>query len=92
MTVENAGIQITDDDIISWRNVKSSNVQRVGWGRRGKMYVTYLSGATYVYEDISRQRAVAAAYSKSVGHYVAVKIKTIRKGTRIEMQAGTFGF
>jgi len=39
------------------------------------MYVTYLTGNTYVYFGVSRQRAVAAAYAPSVGQFINRRIK-----------------
>lgn len=63
------------DVIINWRYVESSNVKRVGWDKHGNMYVEYLSGDCYAYMGVSRQRAVATAYSNSVGRYINRKIK-----------------
>lgn len=62
------------DSTITWRDVESSNVLRVGWGRNG-MFVKFRSGRTYYYRGVSRQRAVAMAYAPSVGHYLNTKIK-----------------
>jgi len=39
------------------------------------MIVTYKSGAVYGYLGVSRQRAVAAAYSRSTGKYINRRIK-----------------
>lgn len=69
------GVQVTDDDVIKWRGVRSSNVEKVGWGRHGKMYVVFEGGALYAYEGVTRQRVVAAAHCWSVGSYIAKKIK-----------------
>lgn len=60
---------------ITWREVESSNVRRVGWDRHGSMFVEYHSGGVYEYKGVSRQRAVACAYAKSVGQYVRWRIK-----------------
>lgn len=53
----------------------SSNVYAVGWDQSGNMYVSFHGGGTYLYYGVSRQRAVAAAYAKSVGQYINRKIK-----------------
>lgn len=63
------------DVSVNWRLVESSNVDRIGWDNAGNMYVRYLSGGVYCYLGVSRQRAVAAAYSKSRGRYINKKIK-----------------
>jgi hypothetical protein len=59
---------------ITWRNVESSNIKRIGWGRTGMM-VQFHSGSYYLYKGVSRQRAVACAYARSVGHYLNTRIK-----------------
>src|SRR5215831_8547633 len=63
------------DVFVNFRVVDSSNVMRVGWDDFGNMYVTYLTGNTYVYFGVSRQRAVAAAYAPSVGAFINRRIK-----------------
>ena len=63
------------DVFVIFRIVESSNVRRVGWDVFGNMYVTYLTGNTYVYFGVSRQRAVAAAYAPSVGQFINRRIK-----------------
>jgi KTSC domain len=62
-------------DQITWREVESSNVTAVGWDKYGRMYVRFPGGALYMYEGVSRQRAVATAYAKSVGSYINHVIK-----------------
>lgn len=67
-----------EDDIqqpVEWRKVESSNVDYVGWDKVRNMYVIYKSGKTYAYLNVSRQRAVACVYAKSVGTYINQKIK-----------------
>lgn len=74
---------------ITWRNVASSNVRRVGWFKpigawpRG-MVVQYHSGVHYAYFDVSRQRAVACAYYPSVGGYINKRVKPHFKCRRID--------
>lgn len=53
----------------------SSNVQFVGWDNENHMFVWFISGGVYRYDGVSRQRTVAAALAKSVGSYIAKKIK-----------------
>lgn len=61
---------------IHWLIVEgSSNIDKVGWDKNGRMYVRFLSGAMYAYEGVSRQRAVAAARAQSVGGYINRVIK-----------------
>jgi len=63
------------DVFVNFRLVQSSNVDRVGWDFAGNTYVGFTNGTMYVYYGTSRQRAVAAAYSKSVGRYINTKLK-----------------
>lgn len=70
------------ESTITWRDVESSNVARVGWGRTG-MFVRFRSGTIYLYRGVSRQRAVACAYAPSVGHYLNTKIKPHFVNTRL---------
>lgn len=62
---------------VNWRLVDSSNVEAIGWPISGEplMLVRYKSGHTYGYIGVSRQRAVAAAYYPSVGHYINARVK-----------------
>lgn len=62
-------------DGIRWREVASTNVARVGWDRGRRLYVRFHSGTLYLYENVSRQRAVACARANSVGGYLAREIK-----------------
>lgn len=64
------------DVFVNFREVESSNVRMVGWDDAGNLYVRFKSGATYVYLGVSRQRAVALAYAKSVGQYLNRVIKS----------------
>jgi hypothetical protein len=68
---------------IQWRTVTSSNVAAVGWDRATGMYVEYLNGAVYRYAGVSRQRAVACAFARSVGEYVNRRVKPVFPSTRI---------
>lgn len=56
--------------VVNFRVVESTNVDRVGWDEAGNMYVGFKNGTMYVYLGVSRQRAVAAAYARSVGSYI----------------------
>lgn len=62
-------------DLIRWREVLSSNIQSIGWDRGHRLYVNFKSGALYLYEGVSYQRASACARAESVGSYLARKIK-----------------
>lgn len=66
-------------EAIVWRDVQSSNVEKVGWlpsRMEGKaMFVKFKSGFVYTYLGVSRQRVVAASRAKSVGKYINEKIK-----------------
>jgi hypothetical protein len=59
---------------IQWREVDSSNVARIGWDSRNRLYVEFKHGGTYMYDGVSRQRAVAIARVKSVGRYISKSI------------------
>jgi hypothetical protein len=53
----------------------SSNVRYVGWDFKQRcMIVWFKSGGLYRYENVPYQRAVRAAFAKSVGQYVQRKI------------------
>jgi hypothetical protein len=60
---------------IKWRQVESTNVRAIGWDRHNNMYVQFHGDWLYMYPGVSRQRAVAASLSRSVGAYVHYKIK-----------------
>ena len=59
---------------IEWRDVESSNVERIGWDDAANMFVTYRNGGVYMYRGVSRQRAVAAAHAASAGRYISQRI------------------
>jgi len=58
-------------DKITWRKVKSKNVTEIGWDKDRHLYAKFLSGDLYLYQAVSRQRAVACSRAKSVGSYIA---------------------
>lgn len=62
---------------VRWRNVTSSNIDRIGWDDERNMYVMFVSPGLpiYKYEGVSRQRAVAASRAASVGRYLNRVIK-----------------
>jgi hypothetical protein len=62
---------------VNVREVDSSNVDSIAWPVSGEplMIVTYRNGGVYGYLGVTRQRAVAAAHSSSVGKYIAQRIK-----------------
>jgi hypothetical protein len=68
---------------ITWRAVASSNVAAVGWDHGSRLYIQFKSSAVYLYEGVSRQRAVACAGSNSVGKYLDKKIKPHFKATKV---------
>jgi hypothetical protein len=68
---------------VRWKPVDSSNVEEVGWDRHQGMYVTFKSGATYLYHGVTRQRAVACAMAPSVGSYINKVIKPEYECTRL---------
>lgn len=57
--------------------VNSSNVNRIAWPVSGEplMLVEFANGNRYAYLGVSRQRAVACAYAKSVGEFLNNRIK-----------------
>lgn len=59
---------------ITWRRVKSTNTAKIGWDRARRLYVKFRDGSSYLYEGVSRQRAVACSRAKSVGGYLAREI------------------
>lgn len=62
---------------LNTRKVSSSNVEWIGWPKSGAnvMFVQFKGGGRYAYLDVSRQRAVAAAYHQSSGTYINKRIK-----------------
>lgn len=73
------------DKQIRRREVESSNVAWVGWVATGEplMVVEFKSGERYGYLGATRQRAVACAYSSSVGGYINAKVKNFFKAVKI---------
>jgi hypothetical protein len=62
------------------RMILSSNIKWIGWPREiadgtPLMFVEFMDGSRYVYFGVTRQKAVAAAYSESSGSYLAKRIK-----------------
>jgi KTSC domain len=70
---------------VNARIVESSNVESIAWPTSGEplLIVRYKHGGVYGYIGVSRQRAVAAAYSPSVGRYIARRIKGKFKPVRL---------
>lgn len=68
---------------VKWRYVKSSNVLAVGWDNRDHLYVRFQGGGEYLYDGVSRQRAVACARAKSVGSYINKVIKPAFTAVRL---------
>lgn len=62
-------------DHIHWRPVVSGNVASVGWDQGRHLYIEFQSGAIYLYDGVSYQRASACARAKSVGSYLARQIQ-----------------
>jgi KTSC domain len=61
---------------VTWRDTPESlTVARLGWCDDGMIVVFNRSGETYLYKNVSRQRAVAMTRAKSVGQYLNRKIK-----------------
>lgn len=61
---------------IKWRETpESSNVEAVGWDKHMRMYARFKSGSIYLYDGVSRQRAVACSRARSVGRYFNTVIK-----------------
>jgi hypothetical protein len=75
---------------IEWRRAESSNVEAVGWDGQNNMYVLFKHGGLYVYQDVSRQRVVAAASAESVGKYVNREIIPNYTAVKIEAPVITF--
>jgi hypothetical protein len=76
------GIQRAEQ--IRWRETpESSNVQAVGWDSEMRMYARFKGGSIYLYENVSRQRAVACSRARSVGRYFHEHIKPHYKAVRI---------
>lgn len=72
-------------NVINWRTVDSSNVRQVGWPSTGEslMVVRFKNGQAYAYLGVTRQRAVAATYSPSVGRYINQKVKPVFPSLRV---------
>lgn len=71
---------------IRWRQVKSTNVIAIGWDKKRHLYVRFHgvpADTVYMYEGVSRQRAVAASRAKSVGRYINKVIKPQFKAVRV---------
>jgi len=60
------------------RRIDSSNIEWIGWPKDGGqrlMFVEFKDGSRYVYNGVSRQRAVSCAYSDSTGSYFQKNIR-----------------
>lgn len=59
------------------RSTESSNIDWIGWPVSGEplLVVQFSGGGRYVYLDVTRQKAVACAFSKSSGTYLNKHIK-----------------
>jgi KTSC domain len=61
---------------IKWQETPdSTNIMAIGWDKAGRVYIRFSGDRIYMYPEMSRQRAVAALRSKSVGRYFNKKIK-----------------
>ena len=64
--------------LLKCRFIRSSNVKWIGWPRTvvqsPLLFVEFNDGLRYVYLDVTRQQAVAAAYAESTGKYLAEHI------------------
>jgi len=83
LRIPGGGMWPAQDVFVNWREIDSSNVKRIGWDNAGNMYVQYKSDAIYVYYGVSRQRAVAAAYSTSTGRYINTRIRNQYEGLKL---------
>lgn len=69
---------------IRWRDTpESSNVSAVGWDSDMRLYAKFKSGSIYMYEGVTRQRAVACSRATSVGRYFHEHIKPHYKAVKI---------
>lgn len=83
------GARPVDGVRINWRIVESSQVLRLGWTLDTPdhfLFVKYISGGTYMYRGVSRQRAVAAAFAESTGSYINRKIKPYFPCTKVRLE------
>lgn len=79
-----AGRQRNPAEYIRWRQTPaSSNVLAVGWDDDMHLYAQFKGGSIYLYEGVSRQRAVACSLSRSVGRYFHEKIKPFYKAIKV---------
>lgn len=63
---------------VTWRDVDSSNVEKVAWFKLGDTpcaAVSFKNGSCYAYIGVTRQRMVAMMRAASVGRYFAQNIK-----------------
>lgn len=69
------------------RMIRSSNIEWVGWPRTVEqtplLFVQFKGGSRYVYLGVTRQKAVALAYSPSTGSYFAKNIRGKYKSLKI---------
>ncbi len=64
--------------------VSSSNVEAVGYDdAAGDLYVSFLSGTTYVYYGVDRSHYEALLAASSVGSYLATHIKPYYRYARL---------
>jgi hypothetical protein len=68
------------------RMIESSNIKWIGWpetGGQSLMFVEFSDGSRYVYNGVSRQKAVACAYAESTGIYLNKRIKPKYQATKL---------
>lgn len=66
---------------IEMKEVKSSNIQRVGYDPLEKtMRVQFSSGTAFVYKDVPRETFDNLRSAKSIGNYFAQNIRPNFKG------------
>ena len=77
---------------VTWREVRSSNVRRVGWDNADNLYVIYHDkpDTVFAYMGVTRQRAIAAAKAESTGSYINQVIKPHHEFVSFEI-GGTDG-
>jgi hypothetical protein len=81
-----------------WRPVASTAVEAIGYDGDRHAYVLYRERGLYRYDDVSRQRVIAASRADSVGAYINSKIiphhpawRIVARPERLELQADTDG-